>query len=153
MIRKTSEPSSSSPSSAAIYPCRVVQTDSFSLRHCVELHCRTLPSLCQGPEHDLSRSTSKLGSTRPVQGPSTEYLGSPVKACVLSRAPTKSWVAGTWQMVTNPRLVGQWASGTCRDVATRFRLSKLDRRSLCGSPDPRPGPAASEISQLRYCSR
>lgn len=77
-------------------------------------------------------------------------LGWPGQACVLSWAPAKSWVAGAWQMVTNPRLAGQWASGTCRDVATRSRLSRLDRRSLCGSPDPRPGPAASEISQLRY---
>lgn len=77
-------------------------------------------------------------------------LGWPGQACILSWAPTKSWVAGAWQMVTNPRLAGQWGIGHSRDVATRSRLSRLDRRSLCGPPDPRPGPAASEISQLRY---
>lgn len=153
MIRKTREPSNSSPSPTATYPCRVVQTDNISLRRWVALHCHTLPSLCEGPAHDRSKSicTSKLGSTRLVQEPSKEYLGGPVRHCVLSWAPTKSWVAGAWQMVTNPRLAGQWALGICRDVATRARLSRLDRRSLCGSPDPRPGPAASEISQLR-CS-
>lgn len=151
MIRKTREPSSSSPSTAATYPCRVVQTDNISLRHCVALHSHTPPSLCQGPAHDLSRGTctSKLGSTRPVQEPSEEYLGSPVRQRLKlgsnKKLGSRSLADGHKSPIGRP--VGIRHS---RDVATRFRLSRLDRRSLCGPPDPRPGPAASEISQLRY---
>lgn len=59
---------------------------------------------------------------------------------------------GAWSLADGHKSPIGWPVGIrhSRDVATRFRLSRLDRRSLCGPPDPRRGPAASEISQLRY---
>lgn len=159
MTRETEKPSCSSPSPTAVCPCRVVQTDRFSPQ---TLRSVAFPHACIHLSGSRARPQQKYLRARqykPVQGPSTEYLAAwqlhrqlhrPGQASMLiSRAPAQILQLGPGKGSQIPDWLAQWASGTW-DVTTRSRLSRLDRRSLCGSPDPISGPAASEISQLRY---